>query len=89
MTTQAPTSRASFDNPATAEERARIIREQRTVNTRSAMTSVLEPSAGGRFAKALGEYTVGALPRSNIPRFPMAVRGGNSNLHRRSRSELT
>jgi hypothetical protein len=70
MTMQAPTSRASFDNPATAEERARIIREQRTVNTRSAMTSVLEPSAGGRFAKALGEYTVGATPTVEYPPLP-------------------
>lgn len=68
--TQAPTSRASFDNPTSQEERAKLLREQRTINTRTAMTELITPSAGGRFAKALGEYTVGATPTVEYPKLP-------------------
>jgi hypothetical protein len=68
--TQAPTSRAGFDNPATQEHRARLLREQeRTINTRSALTEVLTPSDGGRFAKR-GDFTVGKDEVVHYPQLP-------------------
>ena len=61
-----------FDNPTSQSERARLFREQeRTINTRSAMTSVLDPSLAGRFAKeAKADFTVGNSPSVEYPRLP-------------------
>jgi hypothetical protein len=52
-------------------EAARMLQQQnRAVNTRSAYHSVTDPSPGGRFAKALGEFTVGSTPTVDYPHIP-------------------
>jgi hypothetical protein len=56
--------------PPTREDKLRILEESRRANTRSAYTGVASPVAGGRFAKALGEYTVGATPTVEYPPLP-------------------
>jgi hypothetical protein len=69
--TQAPTSRTSFDNPTTQEQRARILEDERRTNTRAAMQAMLDPSLGGRFAKEVkADFTVGNSPRVEYPRLP-------------------
>ena len=72
MTQQGNATNPGFDNPATQEQRARILREQeRNINTRSAMTSVIDPSLAGRFAKeARHDFTVGKDEIVNYPRLP-------------------
>jgi hypothetical protein len=71
MTTQAPTSRTSFDNPASAEEKAAILQNEKRLNTRAAMQAVLDPSLSGRFAKeAKADFTVGRDEVVNYPRLP-------------------
>jgi hypothetical protein len=54
----APTNKQPFNSPASQAERASILKEQarslqeeRTKNTRVAYNQVVDPSAGGRFAK--------------------------------------
>jgi hypothetical protein len=59
-----------FDNPTSQSERTRILEDERRTNTRSAYTGVTDPVAGGRFAKALGEYTVGSAPTVEYPKLP-------------------
>lgn len=72
MTTQGSGTDHGFNNPATQEQRARILREQeRNINTRSAMTSVIDPILAGRFApQAKADFTVGRDPVVNYPRLP-------------------
>jgi hypothetical protein len=56
---------------ASQEERARIIREERTLNTRSALQQVLDPILAGRFAKeAKADFTVGRDEAVHYPRLP-------------------
>jgi hypothetical protein len=68
---QAPTNQPGFTNDASAEERAEMLkseREQRQLNTRVAMSSLLDPEfAGGRFARP--SMTVGDSP---APQYPAA-----------------
>ena len=86
--TQAPTSRAGFDNPATQEQRARLLREQeRTINTRSALTEVLTPSDGGRFAKR-GDFTVGKDEVVHYPQLPSNSPWQQENRRPKNLSEL-
>jgi hypothetical protein len=57
-----------FSNP-TRDEKLRVLEELRRTNTRSAYTGVTSPVAGGRFAKVLGECTVGS---QQVPNYPAA-----------------
>jgi hypothetical protein len=60
-----------FDNPTTQSERARLLREERSLNTRSALQQVLDPSLSGRFAKeARHDFTVGRDEVVSYPRLP-------------------
>lgn len=61
-----------FDNQTTQADRARILREaDRAINTRAAISAVLDPSLGGRFAKeAKADFTVGRDPVVSYPRLP-------------------
>lgn len=64
-----PTNTQGFDNPTSQEERAKLLREQRTINTRSALQQVLDPSLAGRFAAtAKADFTVGRDEVVNYPR---------------------
>jgi hypothetical protein len=70
--TQAPTSNTPYSQEASREEKAAILKVEtdRAINTLRAYTNITDPVAGGRFAKALGEYTVGATPTVEYPRLP-------------------
>jgi hypothetical protein len=71
MTTQAPSTDLPTDNQITQEQRARLLREERSINTRAAMHSLLDPSAGGRFAKEVkADFTVGRDEAVHYPRLP-------------------
>jgi DNA-binding transcriptional regulator YhcF (GntR family) len=48
----------------------RALQEDRAVNTRAAMHQLLDPTPSGRFAKALGEFTVGSTPTVDYPHLP-------------------
>jgi hypothetical protein len=68
---QSPTNNQPFDNPTSQSDRARQLREDRAVNTRAAMHSLLDPEPSGRWAKPVrvtGEYTVGSEEVPNYPR---------------------
>jgi hypothetical protein len=62
--------------PPSREDKLRILEDDRRANTRSAYTGVTDPVAGGRFAKALGEYTVGATPTVEYPKLPEGSQWG-------------
>ena len=75
MTAQAPTP---YSQEASREEKARILREaDRAINTRAAITSLLDPTLSGRFAKTVAaDFTVGRDPAVNYPRLPGGPWGG-------------
>jgi hypothetical protein len=52
---QPPTNSPRFNNPSSQAERERLIQEEKLMNTRQALHSVIEPAAGGRFATTLRE----------------------------------
>jgi hypothetical protein len=60
-----------FDNPTSQSERAAILKVEadRAINSLRAQTEVLTPSGGGRFARALGQYTIGS---EEVPNYPGA-----------------
>jgi hypothetical protein len=78
----APTNNRPFNNPSSHAERVallkaeaeRILQQQnRNINTRSALTEVISPSAGGRFARAAVEQTNNASrsdPSQLYPQMP-------------------
>jgi hypothetical protein len=70
--TQAPTSNTPYSQEASREEKAAILREaDRAINTRVAYGKVIDPEAGGRFAKeAKADFTVGRDEVVSYPRLP-------------------
>jgi hypothetical protein len=48
---QAPTTNPRYSQEASQAEKERLLREQRTAGTRVAYGNVIDPPAGGRFAK--------------------------------------
>jgi hypothetical protein len=67
---QAPTSKPTYQQSASVSERARMLQEERVANTRAAMTAVVSPEAGGRFAHRLIEQINSAGPTVEYPRLP-------------------
>jgi hypothetical protein len=67
--TQAPTT--PYQQEASREEKAAIIQNEKRLNTRAAMTSVLDPALAGRFAAtAKADFTVGRDPTVEYPKLP-------------------
>jgi hypothetical protein len=67
MTTQGSATKQPFNNPTSQAERARVIRDEKWLNTRKALQEVLDPSLGGRFARARVEEQISP---TSYPRLP-------------------
>jgi hypothetical protein len=66
---QSPTLRTTVNNPASQQARATLIKDEgRAINTRRAMTELIDPSQGGRWAKP--DRVTGAEPFVDYPRLP-------------------
>jgi hypothetical protein len=56
---------------ASQEERAKLLREERQINTRSAMQEVIDPRMAGRFAtQSKPDFTIGKDEVVHYPRLP-------------------